>query len=165
MDELKKQEGWFKVQNKFFDTYASHFTLTEALVYLTICRYRKNGTNESIPISQETIGKKFNSTRETVNRCIEQLESHNFLRLIKLKRSGGKWQYGKYEIIDDNLWLPPCASKSHGEEASPCDICIKNGVRNCHTKKTKEKNINTEQMLEMREKVANGIKLPWRIRY
>lgn len=145
MTELNKEEGWFKLHNKFIDIYASHLSTAESMVYLVMLRHRDNGGDLTYPISQRTIGEKTGLTRETVNKATKQLISHNFIRIIKMPRAKGKWEHNVYELIDHYYWMPPCEFKSHSSYKEPCEICLRNGVKNSHTKKTNNKKSNKDK--------------------
>ncbi|KKS27988.1 MAG: hypothetical protein UU88_C0001G0090 [Parcubacteria group bacterium GW2011_GWC1_42_11] len=160
MTELKDGH-WFAVDNKFIDSYASHFSPATIAVYVAILRFRFGSTDRA-RISQDSLSKKLGISREAVGRVLKTLVAHSLLRVEKIKRNNGTWSYNEYLVIDEKYWLPPCDPISHGVELRPCDICAKNHETYHHTKKTKYKKTNkyrNDFLLENRRELAAGFKM------
>lgn len=108
-----RRKNYFTVDNDFIDTYASELGTIACMIYLTLCRHADRN-QESFP-SQETIAKKLNTTRQTVNEKIKILETYKMIATTHvIEEKTGQKLNNIYTLLDRSEWKPMSAQTTGG---------------------------------------------------
>jgi predicted transcriptional regulator len=110
-----RDKEWFWLDNQYLNGYAKHLGMSCTVVYLSLCRFANNSTQQCFP-SMETIAEQNGVHRSTVMRAIKKLEEWNIIRVDKSKKPDGTQANNVYTLLSKREWkTKPSSNMQHGK--------------------------------------------------
>lgn len=98
----RRTQGWFYLDNDFLNLYAKFLKPFSTLVYVALCRYADNVTQECFP-SMQTISLECGISPKTVERSIRELENWNIISIERIRKDNGA-RMNVYTLLDKTVW-------------------------------------------------------------
>jgi hypothetical protein len=103
----KRNKEWFWLDNEYFNGYGKIFGAVGVAIYVSLCRYANNKTQECFP-SQEKIAENLNITSRTVRKYLKLFEEYKIIAVDREKDENTKrWKNNVYVLLDKSEWISP----------------------------------------------------------
>lgn len=103
----KQKNGWFWIDNEYFNGYAKLFGAIGTAIYVSLCRHADNETQRCFP-AIKTIAEELNIGESTVKQYIHIFEKY---RIISVQREKSpitkRWLNNVYQLNDKEEWIVP----------------------------------------------------------
>lgn len=135
-----RDKEWFWLDNQYLNGYAKHLGMSCTVVYLSLCRFANNSTQQCFP-SMETIAEQNGVHRATVIRALKKLEEWGIIKIERSKKDDGTQANNVYTLLSKKGWKDkPSSTVQHGENrVAPSSNKCKSRVAQCNNNNT---NIN-----------------------
>jgi hypothetical protein len=148
-DQRKKE--WFWIDNEYLNGYGKFFGAIGVAIYVSLCRYANNKTQQCFP-AQKRIAEDLNISDRAVRKYLKLFEQYRIICVEREKdKNTMRWKNNVYVLLDKSNWIRPEELRSAGEPEEPKSSIQRNLVPHNNTNINNTNNIYAAEPLDGKE--------------